>query len=354
MTFENDPPYAIHKSQGFDEWLSKTKGSVLFSTYQAGKIFFVGGADGNASGALELSFPRAMGIGVSANQQQLFLATQHQIYRFDDFLRGEGQDEDGHDALYMPRLSWVTGDLDAHDIVATRSGRPIFVNTFFNCLATVSAGYSFRPIWKPGFITGMVAEDRCHLNGLAADKGSPAYVTAVSTTDVKGGWREARADGGVVIDVRSNAIITRGLSMPHSPRLYRGKLWLLNSGQGAFGYVDVDTGAFHQVAVCPGYARGLSFAGRYAIIGLSLPREGGVFTGLPLDDVLARHGLQPMCGIMVVDTVSGKTVASLKIEGAVRELYDTQFVRGIRNPKAIGYRTDQLRKSISIDDRPAT
>lgn len=353
MTFENDTLYAIHKSDGFDEWLDKTKGALLFSTYQAGKIFFIGGADGKASGALELSFPRAMGIGVSGNQKQLFLATQHQVYRFDDFLRDEELDEEGHDALYMPRLSWVTGDLDAHDIVATQGGRPIFVNTAFNCLATVSAGYSFRPIWKPDFITGMMPEDRCHLNGLASYKGRPAYVTAVSTSDVKGGWRECRADGGVVIDVRTNAIITRGLSMPHSPRLYRGKLWLLNSGHGTFGYVDVATGAFHQVAVCPGYARGLSFVGKYAIIGLSLPREGGVFTGLPLDDVLKRHEFQAMCGVTIIDTITGKTVASLKIEGSVRELYDTQFLRGIRNPKAIGYRTDQLRKSISIDDRPA-
>lgn len=231
-----------------------------------------------------------MGIGLSQDNRQVFLASQHQIYRFDNFLEAGQTHPDGFDAMFIPRLSWITGDLDAHDIGAGPNRRPIFVNTAFNCLATVSAGYSFRPIWKPEWVTALVAKDRCHLNGMAMKDGVPRFVTAVSRADVKGAWRDQRGDGVVVIDVQSNRVVCEGLSMPHSPRLYRNRLWVLNSGKGEFGYVDLKTGDFKPVCFCAGYARGLTFVDHYAVIGLSLPREGGVFAGLALDDALLEKG----------------------------------------------------------------
>ena len=54
--------------------------------------------------------------------------------------------------------------------------------------------------------------------------GAPAYVTAVSESDVADGWRDRRTGGGIVIDVRSNEIVGHGLSMPHSPRVHDGRL----------------------------------------------------------------------------------------------------------------------------------
>lgn len=88
---------------------------------------------------------------------------------------------------------------------------------------------------------------------MALREGQPAYVTAVSQSDMAEGWREKRSDGGCVIDVGSNEVIASGLSMPHSPRWYQDKLWLLNSGTGEFGYVDMQRGSFEPVAFCPGY-----------------------------------------------------------------------------------------------------
>jgi len=34
-------------------------------------------------------------------------------------------------------------------------------------------------------------------------------------------------DGGLLMDVETNEVLVRGLSMPHSPRLYAGRLWFL-------------------------------------------------------------------------------------------------------------------------------
>ena len=105
-------------------------------------------------------------------------------------------------------------------------------------MATLSPDYSFVPLWQPPFISKLVPEDRCHLNGLAMVEGKPGYMTACSATDTAAGWRNCRSDGGVVIDVKQNEIIATGLSMPHSPRWYKGKLWLLNSGTGELGYLE--------------------------------------------------------------------------------------------------------------------
>ena len=139
-----------------------------------------------------------------------------------------------------------------------------------------------RDSWCPKFITKLAGEDRCHLNGLAMIDGEARYVTACAETNIVDGWREHRSGGGIVIDVQTDEIIARGLSMPHSPRWYREKLWLLDAGTGYFGHVDLETGEFNRLTFCPGFARGLSFTGNYAVIGISLPRHDPTFQGLSL------------------------------------------------------------------------
>ena len=169
-------------------------------------------------------------------------------------------------------------------------------------------------------------------------------------SDVADGWRDRRADGGMLIDIASGEVLLRGLSMPHSPRLHEGRVWLLNSGAGEFGYFDRDAKKFVAVAFCPGYARGLAFAGSHAIVGLSLARDNRTFQGLPLDQALRTRGAEPRCGLLVIDTRTGDTVGWVRIEGVVRELYDLAIFPGIRNPAAIGFKTDEIQRVISIDD----
>jgi uncharacterized protein (TIGR03032 family) len=226
----------------------------------------------------------------------------------------------------------------------------VFVNTLFSCLAAPSETHSFRRLWAPPFISRIAAEDRCHLNGLAMRAGSPAFVTAVSESDVHEGWREHRRAGGVVLEVPSGAVVCRGLSMPHSPRWHEGRLYVLNSGAGEFGVIDLTSGKFEPICFCPGYARGLAFVGRFAVIGLSTCRENRTFSGLPLDDVLAAKKAEPRCGLLVVDLRTGDVVHSLQIHGVVRELYDVAILAGVRTPSALGFKTEEIRRTITIDD----
>ena len=127
------------------------------------------------------------------------------------------------------------------------------------------------------------------------------------------GWREKRTDGGCVINVESNEIVVTGLSMPHSPRWYQEKLWLLNAGTGEFGYGDLATGKFIPITFCPGYLRGLAFAGNYAIVGLSKPRDNKTFTGLPLDEQLQTRDAAPRCGLMVIGVKSDEIRRVLRV-----------------------------------------
>jgi len=245
-------------------------------------------------------------------------------------------------------VGYTTGDLDIHDIAVTENGQVIFVNTLFSCLATVSERYSFIPLWQPPFISRLAAEDRCHLNGLAMECDQPRYVTAVGRTDVADGWRDRRRDGGCVVDVASNEVVLSGLSMPHSPRLYRDQLWLLNSGTGDFGRIDVDRGQFEPVAFCPGYLRGLAFVGDYAIAGLSKMRGNKTFSGLALDENLMAKDVEARCGLQVIDLRSGDIVHWLRIEGMVEELYDVAVIPGVHRPAALGFKSDEIRRTITI------
>ncbi|HEY1706648.1 MAG TPA: TIGR03032 family protein [Rhizomicrobium sp.] len=345
---EKKDPFTLSSSRHFPGWLAGTGSSLAFSTYQAAKLFFLGSKPDGRLSVFERTFARCMGIGVAQSGQAFALATHYQIYRFDNVVP-PGQKHGEHDALFAPHGAWITGDVDAHDIVLPPEGDPVFVNTLFSCLASVSVSHSFRPVWRPPFISKLAAEDRCHMNGLAVENGVPRYVSMVSASNVTDGWRDRRTNGGLVIDVQTGERMVEGLSMPHSPRLHGGKLWVLNSGAGEFGYID--GGKFIAIAFCPGYARGLTFVGDHAIIGLSLARKNRTFTGLPLDDALEKNGAEPRCGLIVVDTKTGDTTHWVRIEGVVSELYDVAVIPGVRNAAVVGFKTDEIHHVISIDER---
>ncbi len=335
----------LQTSRRFPAFLAEQRVSLAVTTYQAGKLFLLGLQPDGRLSVFERTLERCMGVCVTPGA--LHVATLYQIWRFQNVLAA-GVSHGTHDALYSPRLSWVTGDLDVHDIALGAEGLPVFVNTLFSCLATVSGTDSFTPLWKPRFISRLAAEDRCHLNGLAMRDGAPAFMTAVGQSDVADGWRDHRRSGGCLIDVASGEIVAGGLSMPHSPRLHNGTLWMLNAGTGEFGHVDTAAGRFEPVAFCPGYARGLAFAGNFAFIGLSLPRDNRTFNDLPLNEELSRRGAEPRCAILVVDLRTGDTVHWVRFTGVVRELYDVAVMPGVRQPAAIGFRSDEIRRVITV------
>ena len=341
---QGQPKLNVMASRQFPDWLNEANASLAFSTYQAGKLFLIGMQPKQGLSIFQRNFARCMGLWSNGNT--VLLASLYQLWRLENALP-KGRDHKGFDKLYVPRTGYVTGDIDIHDVALDGQGRIVFVNTLYNCLATVSDRASFTPIWMPPFISKLAAEDRCHMNGLALEDGEPAYVTAVSQADVSDGWRDRRKKSGIVMDVRSNEVVVNGLSMPHSPRMHQGKLWLLDSGTGYFGYVDRKKGKFERVAFCPGYSRGLGFIGDYAVIGLSKMREKGTFGGLDLENELKKRDAEPRCGLLVVDLNAGDAVHWLRIDGMVSELFEVTVLPGVKRPMALGFQTDEIRRMIT-------
>jgi uncharacterized protein (TIGR03032 family) len=181
-------------------------------------------------------------------------------------------------------------------------------------------------------------------------EGRPRFVTAVSASDVIDGWRDRRRDGGVVLEVPEGRVIASGLSMPHSPRLYRGRLWLHNSGTGQFGSIDPGGGPFEPLAFCPGYLRGLAFVGDYAVVGLSQPRHDQTFSGLALEEELAKRNAEPRCGLLFIDLRTGDVAHWLRVDGMVRELYDVAALPQVSRPMALGFKSDEIQRIIAIGE----
>lgn len=342
------PKFELTTSRQFVSWLAETGGSLALSTYQSGKLILLGTIrETGKLSIFERTLDRPMGIAVRGSR--MAVAGLHQITTFVDAVEPGGPAvQGGWDAVYVPQTADFTADLDVHDMAYDADGRLVFVNTLFSCLATTSETHSFKPLWKPGFVDRLAAEDRCHLNGLAMKDGRPAHVTAVARSNIADGWREHRRDGGVVVDVATGEVVCSGLSMPHSPRWHGDTLYVLNSGAGEFGRVDVATGKFVPIAFCPGYLRGLTFMGNLAVVGLSEPRENRTFAGLPLQERLVTEHATPRCGLYVIDLATGDVVHWVRVAGVVSELYDVVALPKAR-PSLIGFRSAEIRRVISIE-----
>ena len=84
------------------------------------------------------------------------------------------------DACFITRSSHYSGMINLHDIAWGNDGLWV-VNSSFSCLCTLDPDYSFVPRWQPYFISELMPEDRCHLNGMAVENNMPRYVTARGT-----------------------------------------------------------------------------------------------------------------------------------------------------------------------------
>ena len=274
----------------FADVLRAAGGALLISTYQAGRLVVVGVQNGQLNFSFH-AFEQCMGMAVSPTR--IAVGTRHDVWMLRQARDLAATLPDGpHDDCFLSRLAHHTGRIHVHELAWGREELWL-VNTLFSCLCTLDSDTNFVPRWKPGFITQLAGEDRCHLNGMALENGVPKYVTVLARTDTPAGWRENKAKTGCLLDVPSGEPILQGLCMPHSPRVHAGRVWVLDSGHGRLSLVDTVAGTTEPVAHLPGYTRGLCFAGKYAFIGLSKIRETNVFGGLPIAE--RRKDLK--CGV---------------------------------------------------------
>jgi uncharacterized protein (TIGR03032 family) len=321
--------------------------SLLVTTYQAGKLVLIR-EEGHHLNTHFRAFQAPMGLAFDGTR--LAVGTTLQVWEYVDVpaVTAKLDPPAKHDACFLPRASHVTGNIQGHELAWGNGGELWVVNTRFSCLCTLDRSASFAPRWRPGFVTALEPSDRCHLNGLAMVDGRPMYVTALGATDEPAGWRANKARGGILIDVDSGDIITRDLSMPHSPRWYDGRLWVCESGAGSIGSVDERTGRYQPIAELPGFTRGLDFAGNLAFVGLSQVRESAVFSGIPITERLKED--ERTCGVCAVDLASGRVVALLRFDTTVQEIFAVTVLPGRQWPELINDDPALLENSFVLPD----
>jgi len=339
MTTQHLPPFTCSVSPGMQELLWKLQGTLAITTYQAGKLIFISSVSERDIIQLPRQYDKAMGLAVKDNR--LAVATQYEVQVLassGSLARNYGSGS--YDTLYLPRATYYSGEIDLHDMAWGNEGL-WGVNTRFSCLSIIDDEFSFKARWQPSFITGLTPDDRCHLNGMAMENGKPRYVTALGSTDSPKGWRASVQNGGILMDVESGEIITHGLAMPHSPRICDNRLFVLCSATGELISIDTHTGRYDVVTRLNGFLRGMCRKDDILFIGLSgLRKNSGTFRNLPV----AKNPL--FCGIVAVHLSSGEPVGYIRYENSVEEIYDVQFLEGLRRPGILNTQKEDHRKAL--------
>ena len=337
--------FASVNTDNLPEILRQLNISLLVTNYQGGNLIAIR-ADGASINSHFAHFAKPMGLTVS--RDRLMIGTETGIREFRNIPEVAKRlvPPSRNDGVYVYRKHHVTGNINIHEMALGTDNECWFVNTRFSCLCTLDVESSFRPRWRPGFISGLSPEDRCHLNGLAMVNGQPRWLTALGATDGARGWRANTKDGGVVIDYATRDVIVRGLSMPHSPRWYRNQFWILESGRGSLATIDLATGKVTTVARLPGFTRGLDFVGPLAFVGLSQLRETNPLTDIPI----AEENVERMSGVWVVNIETGETIAILKFGDAVQEIFAVQAVPGVQFPELVDEDEELLQTIYALPD----
>lgn len=311
---EQNSNISFNYSVNLIELLQQLGVTIVMSTYQAGKLMIIGQYEGKIDMRFK-EFPRPMGM--YAANGKLWAGLGHGIWQFSNFVGAAGTLDANkpYDACYLPQNIHFTADIDIHEMEFCRD-ELYFINTKFSCLCIKDDFSSFKPIWKPPFISLLQPVDKCHLNGFCTRGGQPRYVTALGKTDEPLGWRANKADGGILMDIATDTVLAEGLSMPHSPRWHQGRLWLLESGKGSLCYFDFETKKIVEVASLPGFTRGVQFVGDFAFIGLSKVRESATFSGLEITKLPKR-----VSGVWVVNIKTGKIISFVEFSQGIDEVF---------------------------------
>ncbi len=332
-------PFATTYTPALPELLHRLGITVALSTYQAGKVVFVSAKDEDFLSQLPRTFPVAMGLAVVGDK--LAVASGHDITVLKNDARlakGYPNKPNVYDAMYLPIRTYHTGETHMHDIDFV-DGQLWGVNTRYSCLCTFDEESSFTPQWKPPFISELLPEDRCHLNG------KPQYVSMFSQTDTAAGWRETNGNAGLVMDINDNRVVTTDLPMPHSPRIYNGKLYVLLSAEGTLASIDLVTGAITRLYDCGGFARGLDFIGEYAVIGVSRIRlSSSSFKDLPIAQKKANAGFD------IVHMPTMTCMGKYQYLASVDEIYDVQLIRNARRPNILNTIAETHKLATSLPD----
>jgi uncharacterized protein (TIGR03032 family) len=208
------------------------------------------------------------------------------------------------------RSRFFPGSLYIHDLALINN--ELYANAVGqNAVVKLSEGGGFLRAWWPRCVENSAGPifDRnlIQLNSIAAGADLANSFFSASADKIsrhRPGQANFPVDGcGVIFSGKTREAIVRGLTRPHSARLWKGDLWIDNSGYGEVGRVE--GGKFETVTKLPGWTRGLCFKNGIAFVGTSriIPRFRQYAPGLDVD--------KSVCGIHAVDIRSGRVRGSI-------------------------------------------
>jgi uncharacterized protein (TIGR03032 family) len=329
------PPFSLSYTPSLPELLTALDVSLALTTHQAGKLVLVSPAGADRLVQLPRNFTKALALGVDGDRMALATRSEVVVLRNAPSLGASYPKQPRtYDGFYAPRVTHHTGPLDIHGLAwGHQDGREALwaVATVFSCLATLDASASLVPRWHPPFISRLEPDDRCHLNGMAMDGGAPAFVTALGQGDAARSWRAGLPRGGVLVHVPTREVLLTDLPMPHSPRLYDGRLYALFSATGEVVRIDPERRTFDVIRRLDGFVRGLAFAGDYLFVGLSRLRP----TASAFKELEMSHKAN-QAGVVVLHLGTGAIVGTLEYKSSVDEIFDLAVLPGLRRPGVLG------------------
>ncbi|MGH8033069.1 MAG: DUF4915 domain-containing protein [Luteimonas sp.] len=295
------PSRPLRATRGFVDAL---RGSTLAVASRQDSVLLLIGVVDDEIRATPVRMPSPMGLAIDGSAMAVGTAMAIRIFQ-------DVTSDDPAQATFLPVAMHVTGAASVHEVGWDTRGELWFVNTQFSALCRTDGRSHFRMEWVPEFVPEPTLGDCCHLNGMALGPDGPRFATALAATGTREGWREFAPDGGVLICTQRGVVLS-DLSMPHSPLLHDGALWLLESGHGRLLRVETGDARARAVTQIPGLLRGLDIQGTHAFIGLSQLRPGSS----AITDVLARR-LHPhdICRVYVADTCSGELLGHAEVPG---------------------------------------
>jgi len=368
---EQEFDFSSTSTDNFPKILKTLNISLAVTSYQSARLILIR-SDGETIDTNLKAFPRPMGI--FADENHITLGTLNQVLEFkkaDDILKSiqkgsldstsnfskkilekdkeqmlelkKQRDEEIReiqkaDSLYLHRASITTGMINIHDIAWGDEGLWV-VNSTFSCLSTLSPDSSFIARWKPKFISELVPEDRCHLNGMAMLNGKPKYVTTFNMENSRDSWSEGRIDYGTLIDVDTHEILIEGMIMPHSPKVYKDEIYVCESGLGVVWKYNPKTKEKTQVVKLQGFTRGLYFYGGVMFVGLSQVRVSEIKNPTPL----SKEYDETYAGVWMINLSDNSEIGHIKFGGDVDQIYDIAIIPESTNPELVNVNSSLTR-----------
>jgi uncharacterized protein (TIGR03032 family) len=337
-------PFTCRYSAQVPELLLHLNCTIALTTYQAGKLVFISpNPDKERLTTLPRAFEKPMGIAVKGDK--MAIASKDEVIVLEnskELATHYPGKPNTYDSLWLPRITFYTGQVDMHDI-AFGDDAIYAVNTSFSCLCKIDGMFNFKPIWQPPFIDKLVSEDRCHMNGLVMVNGKPKYVTALGTSNTHQGWRDNITSGGILMDVETNEIILEGLAMPHSPKMYNNELYMLQSANGELIKVNVAEKSYEVVKKYDGFCRGLDIYQDYAFIGFSkLRKNSSTFAQLSFSDNAN------FAGVKIIHLPTQAEVGEIIYQTSVDEIYEVSILPDMIRPNVLNTITKTHKQSLAI------